>query len=445
MSNDRYSSAWPPITYERRHWEPSVAVPGSRRNRLAALGPYDAAVVPEIAQVETVPLSPPMHQLVTEASVEIARFDTEMGSEIAPFAAVLLRSESVASSRIENLTASAKSIAMAELGDRSRQNAALIVDNTTAMQSAIALADHLDEDAILSMHKALLESSHPEWVGRWRNEQVWIGGSNVSPHRARFVPPHHDRVPPAMADLVRFMAREDIEPLVQATIAHAQFATIHPFPDGNGRVGRALIHALLRGKELTRNITIPVSAGLLTDVDRYFHALERYRQGDAEEIVGLMADAAFSSIGNGRQLVSDLRGARQGWSSQILARSGAVAWRVADLLLRQPVIDSPTVQSTLGISAMSANRAIATLVEAGVLTKVSGNYRNQKWAAIEVLACLDDFSERAGRRGHPGRLRLDAPVVGEAEHPEPPSSSEQALQQPPITHQGPSLSRRIGR
>jgi hypothetical protein len=118
-----------------------------------------------------VPLSGDTSTLVTEASAEIARFDTEVGADIAPFTAILLRSESVASSRIENLTASAKAIALAELGDRSRGNAAVIVANTDAMRAAIGLADRLDADAILAMHDALLASTHPQWAGRWRSEQ----------------------------------------------------------------------------------------------------------------------------------------------------------------------------------------------------------------------------------------------------------------------------------
>ena len=113
----------------------------------------------------------------------------EIGADIAPLASILLRSESVASSRIENLTASAKAIALAEAGDTTRENAAVIVANTTAMKAAIALSDHLDAGTILAMHDALMRPSHPEWAGLWRDEQVWIGGSDYSPHSAQFVPP----------------------------------------------------------------------------------------------------------------------------------------------------------------------------------------------------------------------------------------------------------------
>ena len=98
-----------------------------------------------------------------------------------------------------------------------------------------------------------------------------------------------------MDDLIVFLGRENVEPLAHAAVAHAQFETIHPFADGNGRVGRAIVHSLLRSKRVTRNVTIPVSAGLLTNLDSYSDALTEYWRGRPEPIVRLMAEASFSS------------------------------------------------------------------------------------------------------------------------------------------------------
>jgi hypothetical protein len=104
-------------------------------------------------------------------------------------------------------------------------------------------------------------------------------GGTHGPREAMFVPPHHSRVLAAIDDLLRFAQRDDIPALPQIALAHAQFGTIHPFTDGNGRTGRALIQAILRRKGLTRNVTVPVLAGLLTDTDSYFAALTAYREG----------------------------------------------------------------------------------------------------------------------------------------------------------------------
>lgn len=201
--------------------------------------------------------------LEAEATAEIARFDAELGGELAPFGVVLLRSESASSSMIKGLTSSARSIVLAELGSDERGNAEQIVGNVRAMQAALDLADRLDEDAVLAMHGALLRNHDPAIAGRWRAQQVWVGGDAYGPHGAPSVPPHQERVPALMADLVSFTRRDDLPRLGQAALAHAQFKTIHAFADGNGRTGRAFVHALLRGHGLTRRVTVPVSAGLL--------------------------------------------------------------------------------------------------------------------------------------------------------------------------------------
>jgi Fic family protein len=360
-------------------------------------GPYEAAVVPQIAGRE---LSLPGRVLAAaeDAAHEIARFDADMGGEIAPFGAVLLRSESAASSQIENLTASARAIAEAEIGDTTRRNATQIVANTRAMDAAIAMADRLDAASILAMHHALMEDFEPGVAGRWREEAVWIGGSSLGPHGAMFVPPHHSRIVPAIEDLMAFARRDDVPVLVQAAVAHAQFETIHPFPDGNGRTGRALLHAMLRNKGLTRNVTVPVSAGLLNDTEAYFDALDAYRRGDPAAIVDQLSNASHAAVANGRQLVDELRAIRTSWAERIAARRDSAAWRVADLVLRHPVINSQLVSRELKAPGSNVYRYIRPLEDAGVLTEFTDRKRNRLWRSAEVLAALDAFAVRSGRR-----------------------------------------------
>lgn len=389
---------WSKVTYEERRWTFRDDIDIPRKARLAGSGPYAAAVTPTIARTARLNVSGDTLTLVSEAANEIARFDAELGRELAPFGSVLLRSESAASSKIENLSATAQSIFLAELGDPTRRNASIIVANTTAMKAALQLADELTAEAILAMHAALLSPTQPDWAGRWRDEQVWIGGNDFSPHGALFIPPYHTRVPRAIDDLLAFIRRDDLPALAQAAIAHAQFETIHPFPDGNGRVGRALIHSILKSKGLTRTVTVPVSAGLLADLPSYFAALTEFRKGNHESIVKLTAEATFRAVGNGRALVTELHEIHDEWRAQITSRKDASVWRLAELLLRQPVIDSELVQRELNVAPHNANTAIAILEDLGALKKVAGNHRNRKWAAKDVLSALDRFAERAGRR-----------------------------------------------
>lgn len=395
------AAAWPAIGWEEQAWVPSVppeAASVAVRRRHA--GPYRAALVPRISHL-TPNLPSDVLAAADDASVEIARFDAELGAELAPFESVLLRSESASSSMIENLTSGAKSIALAELGSTAKRNATEIVGNVAAMHAAIELSDRLDGAAILAMHAALLGGVQPGIAGRWRTEQVWIGGTSYGPHQATFVPPHQEYVAGLMLDLVDFTQRIDLPVLVQAAVAHAQFETVHPFPDGNGRTGRALIHAMLRGHGLTRNVTVPVSAGLLADTSSYFDSLTAYRDGDPAPIVRRLSEAALTAILNGRQLIAELRDIRLGWNDAVRVRGSASAWRLVDLLLRQPVVDAATVARELGVAPANVYRAIGPLVEAGILTEFTGFRRDRMWQATEVLTALDDFAARAGLRRHP--------------------------------------------
>ncbi len=395
MATDR--SGWPAVSFEHRRWARTGAETGSRREQRRAAGDYRAAVPPLIGRA-VVALEPDTLAAADEASQALARFDVEAGAFIAPFPAILLRTESSSSSEVENLTAGAKQVALAEIGAARSENARLIVANTRAMDAAITLSADLDENAVIAMQAALLGETAPQFVGHWRREQVWIGGGRISPHDAEFIPPHHDRVPDLMHDLLDFVDRTDVPLLAQAAIAHAQFETIHPFPDGNGRIGRALIHAMLHRGGLTRNLTVPVSAGLLRDPHAYFAALSDYRDGDVDAIVHAITYASFAAIDNGRRLVSDITDIRDGWNEIITARSDSSVHRLMDLLLGRPVITAATVSNTLGISDVATGNAINRLAASGILTQAGGGSRYRIWQASEVLDALDAFAARA-RRG----------------------------------------------
>jgi Fic family protein len=386
------------VKYETLSWDIS---PGAAYVRAAQQqrGNYKAAISADIADL-TVNLPSDALADAEDASREVTRFDAELGGEIAPFSSVLLRTESAASSNIENLTASARAIAEAELpGARTTANAKVIVANTAAMVAAINLADNIDDVAILAMHEELMRDIDPTSAGRWRKEQVWIGGGTHGPRGAMFVPPHYSRVSAAIDDLLRFAQRDDIPALPQIALAHAQFETIHPFTDGNGRTGRALIQAMLRRKGLTRNVTVPVSAGLLTDTDSYFAALTAYREGDPAPIVRRVSEAAVAAVFNGRQLVSDLHAVRAGWNDKITARSDSAVWQIADLLLRRPVINTALLTEELGIESKHARRYVEPLSEAGIILETSSGPRSRVWRSPEVIAALDAFAERARRGG----------------------------------------------
>jgi Fic family protein len=397
---------------ESHAWRSTADAASSRRSRLAARGPYQSAVPAQIAALE-IRVSAEVQAEAEDAVREITRFDAEVGAlasrraqaegddiaaELAPLASVLLRTESASSSQIEGVTAGARALALAAIDAKAGPNAQLVTANVVALQRAVELADQISVDAILSAHEALLGGHDYAAPGRLRTQQVWIGNSAISPHTASFVPPHHTRVPAALVDLIAFIERADVPVLVHCAIAHAQFETIHPFNDGNGRVGRALVHAMLRHADVTRRLTVPVSAGLLTDTTAYFSALTAYRAGDVEPIVQQFAQASFRAVGNGRQLVEDLDRIHEAWLERLPSRRGSAARRLLPHLLNQPAVNVGYVQSVTGVALSAAQRAVEQLVEADIVAPVSANRRNRVWLAPDVIDALDSFAERVGRR-----------------------------------------------
>lgn len=401
------------VDWETHPWHREPDRSASRRQQLAARGPYEAAVPAVIAHA-AVRIDPALQAEAEDAVREITRFDTEIAAiaenraavagdvaagELAPLASVLLRTESASSSEIEGVTAGARALAMAAIDARTGPNAQLVFANVTAMQRAVALADDISVEAILAAHHALLDGHAYAAPGQLRDRQVWIGGSALSPHTASFIPPHHSRVADALDDLIAFVRRADLPVLVQVAIAHAQFETIHPFNDGNGRTGRTLVHAMLRRSDVTRMLTVPVSAGLLTDTSGYFQALTDYRAGHVDTIVRQFVDASFRSISNGRLLVNDLDRVYQEWSAKLPARQGSAARRMLPHLLNQPAINVAHVRAVTGVALSAAQRAIEQLEEAEILTRASASRRNRVWIAPDAITALDAFAERVGRRG----------------------------------------------
>lgn len=405
-------SSWA-VRWEKRPWgveaSKEVAAQGlSRRQRMAARGPYRAAAPATIAHLP-VHTSADVAAAAEDALQEITRFDAELAhglshlgaaadGELAPLSAVLLRTESASSSQIENVTAGATALALAALQEKTGTHAMLVAANVNAMQRAADLSDDLTLDSVLAVHRTLLHGADYAEPGSWRSGQVWIGANAPTPHRASFVPPHSDRVLGCLQDLIDFCHRTDVPVLQHVALAHAQFETIHPFADGNGRTGRVLVHTMLHRAGVTRRLTVPVSAGLLQDTESYFGALTAYRDGEIAPIIVRFTEAAFSGVGHGRALVSDLQSITHGWLDVVTARRHATVWRVLPILAGQPAVTVPYLQRRLNVSQPAAQHAIDQLLEADILTPASAGRRNRVWVAQEIVEALDAFGARARRR-----------------------------------------------
>jgi Fic family protein len=344
---------------------------------------------------------------VSEAEAALARFGLEAGAlaDSEALARLLLRTESVASSRIEGLEIGARRLLHADaerkLGEPARDvTAAEVLGNIDAMLFALESVDGgdvLSVELLLEIHRRLLLGTRLEaHGGQLRGEQNWIGGSSFNPCSAEYVPPPPEAVPGLVGDLCDFCNDDSLPAVAQAAIAHAQFETIHPFIDGNGRVGRALIHLVLRRRSVATRVLPPVSLILATWAQEYVDALTvtRYRGAASSRVaregldrwVGLFATATKRAVADADAFEERVQLLELTWRKRL----GRVrADSAADLLLRRlpgaPILTVQSAAELIGRSAQATNQAIARLAEAKVLSQTTVGKRNRAFEAPEVI------------------------------------------------------------
>lgn len=200
-----------PVATEKLIWTPAHAEDFGPGFVVLSGGPreYEASVPPMIAKI-VVGLPHAAVTAAEEADRELSRFDAELGHRVSAFGPVLLRSEAAASSQIEQLTASARTILTAELTGHAARNATMIGANTAALRAAIDLADEITAEAVAQMHAVLMAGQVQHTPGQWRTEPAWIGTNSQSPIGADYLVPSWERVPELVDDLVAFPRRVDV-------------------------------------------------------------------------------------------------------------------------------------------------------------------------------------------------------------------------------------------
>ena len=342
---------------------------------------------------------------------------------------LLLRSESISSSRIEGLVVGHRRLSEALFDEEhSRSVERSVVAHVRALAEAIQIgtrAGRLTVDDVLHLHRILL-SDEDAAAGRLRDEQVWIGGG-ATPRTADFVPPPEDEVPALLDDLVVYCNRDDIPPLVQAAIAHAQFETIHPFTDGNGRVGRCLVQLILRRRGLADTYVPPISVVLASNARAYVAGLVDFREGRIERWVSLFSASTRIAVDGVTRLVEAFAELQGEWVERVgRPRRNSSTARLVGELPGIPVVDVSSAASALGVSYQAASWAIADLEEAGILRPLRPYARrNRVWSAPQVFGLLDAFEwvvSTPSPQLHPAQSRRPAPS--------PTAASRARLRQP---------------
>ena len=388
---------WPSVTYEELVWhidpDEREFIPKSARRRIAST--YRAAVPAQIAPLH-LELPETLSVRIGVLLVKLARFDEAQAVRDYDLPALLLRSESAASSQIEHLTSSVRNVALAELTDDAPSNARIVQGNVAAMRTALSLVSDTSVSQILSIHKALIDPTGASFGGEVRQEQVWVGGTAYSPHGALFVPPSPARVAQALDDLVAFTKRGDINPIAKAAIAHAQFETIHPFIDGNGRTGRVLLHRILVLEGVLSRSTLPVSAGLLHDIDAYMKAIESYQQGDPLPIIICVIEALELALVIGGRVSSRIDEIMDEWKVAITERASSAIWGLPALLAEQPVVTIAFVAERLGITPRAASTLVGRACEYGMLRPLGSRRRGDFFQSDELIDILEEISSMPG-------------------------------------------------
>ena len=354
--------------FEELIWEPYLIGPTRRDRRPCRYSVYR----PDQLTGRRFALDGDVAALVKLNAVVDVLADTEA------LARLLLRAESVASSRIEGLVVGGRRLLRADaarrMGEEVRDvTAAEVLANIDAMAWGVGPGDQVTLETLLEVHRRLLAGTRlREHGGRIRTVQNWIGGSGYNPCSAVFVPPPPETVPGLLDDLLAFCNDDGLPALVQAAIAHTQFETIHPFVDGNGRTGRALLHLILRRRGIATHFLPPVSLVLATWAGDYVAGLTATRHvGDAN------SDAAHAGV---NRWVAFFAGACQ----RAVADARAFEERVRRLQAA-PVLTATTAAELTDRSFQAANQAIDRLVAADVLVQVNVGRRNRAFEAPELI------------------------------------------------------------
>jgi Fic family protein len=379
---------------ERRLWTPAEGGYGGRKHRRSG---WIETFVPDAIADWDPPLTGAVAGIIAEADRAVADLNADAGgfAGLEALARQLLRQESVASSRIEGLVIGQRRLARAADKTEGHDDvAAQIVGNINATEQAVALAsrqERFTRDDLVGIHRSLLEATRDRHIaGTVRTEQNWIGGA--SPLSAAFLPPPHELVEDLLDDLVRFVERDDLPVALQAAIAHAQFETIHPFADGNGRAGRCLVHVVLRRRGLARDVVPPISLVLATHSDRYVDGLTEWRFGDPSEWFLFFAGTTITAVREARSLGDRIGALRGDWLARLgNPRKDASVRKVLERLPAEPIVTVARVMEVAGVSRPAAGNAVDQLVRADVLRPLNERKWGRVWEAREVFDLLDDF------------------------------------------------------
>lgn len=341
-------------------------------------------------------LAPASTTAAQRALAAVVRADAALPAAWEAFARILLRTEGIASSSVEGITAPVAEVFAADMAPGRDNDAAWIADNLAVVDHAQRADGDLTHERLHHWHERLLRHGHlpPELIGCYRTSPGWIGGT--SPLNAAYVPPPPELVAALMDDLVAFANRvDDLDPVVQAAVVHAQFEAIHPYGDGNGRLGRVLVGWVLRRRLDLDRVTPPISVLIARDPGGYLAGLWHFREGSLDEWVRWFAHVVEHAAAATADVVTQIEDVTKGWSSRTASlRADSSARAALPVLLAHPVLTANVLAGELGVSSRAARSALASLTDLGVVEPYEPKRAPRQarpehwWSAHELVAIV---------------------------------------------------------
>jgi len=365
-----------------------------------------AFVPSHLPPVPPLEVTPPLRDLADQAILELGRLDgiASVLPDTALFLYTYVRKEAVLSSQIEGTQSSLSDLLLFEVEGAPGapiEDVREVSNYVAAMEHGLRRLDGgfpLSNRLLREMHGLLLAKGRgsDKSPGEFRKSQNWIGGTR--PGIAVFVPPPPGRVADCMGALEKYVNDQPqrTPALFKAALAHAQFETIHPFLDGNGRLGRLLITLLLCHDKVLREPMLYLSLYFKQNRREYYDLLGQLRtDGDWERWVGFFLTAVSSTAGEAvrtaNRLSSLVRKDRDG--VRAIGRVAGSALRVLDLLVRRPVVSIPVACAETGLAPNTVAKVMGKLAEAGLVKEVTGKRRNRVFTYHRYLRVLNEGTE----------------------------------------------------
>ena len=359
---------------------------------------YKSFVPNPLPPVPPIELSEDIVGLLVKANSQLAVLESIAARipNVELFISMYVRKEALMSSQIEGTQATLEDILDPMLDTNTNRNIADVVNYIKATEFAITRLQTLPlcNRLIKETHAVLMKGvrGQEKNPGKFRYSQNWIGGQGSTLKNARYIPPSPDDMQNAMSDLEKYInTDDDLDALIQAALIHYQFETIHPFLDGNGRVGRLLITLFLMDKGILTTPALYISYFLKKNRVEYYDRMTEVRtKGNYEQWIIFFLQAIMESAGDAISTIDELITLHDTNTSVIskLGRASKNTMLVFDYLESNPIIDIGKTAEALSITFNTASSAVRRLVDAGILVQTGGGGRNRTFAYEAYLDIL---------------------------------------------------------